>query len=337
MRDRSLAARIGVVVGGLALAAGQAASTPDVRTAAPQGRTLRIKVTSPPNRKARVEVRGPQGFRKVLKRSTTLKRLTPGRYRITAATVSTRRWVARATVSKRRVRVTARKGAQVKVGYLAVSTKVEVVRPAAVKTYDPPVDGAGTLTTTADLRPGEIVAAGVGAETPQGMLVRIQEVRRTGTTSTYDVRRARLDEAIVQGEFETTITADLGLEARSARTHGRGAAAPKPLCSFGTDGADIDPTGGIDMKLTGSWGNGSPSLTVSVTPYAQVQAKAYLGAQLECSKELTFLDRQTAPITVMLGPGCASGLFGVRGGARPVLSLRQRVDPTRQPRPTVGT
>jgi alpha-tubulin suppressor-like RCC1 family protein len=327
MGDRAVALRIGVVVAGLALAAstlgpavGSAApaeptdsmatgttktgttTTATARTTAPRGRTLKIKITPPPSRKARVEVRGPQGFRKVLGKSTTLKRLTPGRYRITATQVSTRAWVAKPTFSKRAVRVTSRKGAEVTVGYLAVSTKVEVVKPATVKAFEPPVDGSGTLTTTADLEPGEIAAAGVGAETPQGMLVRVQDVRSSGSTSTYVVRQARLDEAIVQGEFEATITADLGVEARRARTHGRGSAAPKPLCTYGTDGADIDPTGGIDMKLTGSWGNGSPSLTVSVTPYAQVQAKAYLGARLSCAKELTFLDRQTAPITVMIGP-----------------------------------
>ena len=276
MGDRAVALRIGVVVAGLALAAstlgpavGSAApaeptdsmatgttttgttTTATARTTAPRGRTLKIKITPPPSRKARVEVRGPQGFRKVLGKSTTLKRLTPGRYRITATQVSTRAWVAKPTFSKRAVRVTSRKGAEVTVGYLAVSTKVEVVKPATVKAFEPPVDGSGTLTTTADLQPGEIAAAGVGAETPQGMLVRVQDVRRSGTTSTYVVRQARLDEAIVQGEFETTITADLGVEARRARTHGRGSAAPKPLCTYGTDGADIDPTGGIDMKLTG--------------------------------------------------------------------------------------
>lgn len=315
--------RVGVVIAGLSLAAGglnqvpssaaRADQTTDHKTASgpasaapqprttPGARTLRIKVTPAPSRKARVEVRGPHGFRKVLRKSTTLKRLVPGRYRVAAAQVATTAWVAKPTVSKRRVRVTARKGGEVTVRYIAVSTQVEVVRPATVKAYEPSIDGTGMLTTTAELRPGEIVAAGVGAETPQGMLVRVTDIRRSGATSTYAVRQARLDEAIVQGEFEATITADLAPQARTA--HHRGAQ-PRAatLCKVGGSGAEVGPSGGIDMKVSGSWGNGSPSLTMEVTPYAQLEAKSYIGAQMECAAEHTFFDRQFAPKTVMIGP-----------------------------------
>ena len=270
----------------------------------PKGKTLQVTVGALPSGKGTVEVRGPNGFRKTLRKSTTLKRLTPGRYRIAAATVSTKRFLAKPKVSKRKVRVTNKRGALVEVSYpVAVSTDLEVVKPAEVKSFVPPRDGAGKLVSTEELTRGDIVAAGVGPVTPEGMLVKVTDVVDSGRQSTYTVTQARIDEAVPQGSFDTTMTADL-TPPTSARVSARGRVASRAGlgCTVGGGDPSISPEGGIAMQMSGSWGAGTPSVTVTVTPYAQAKIKAFIGAQAACKKEISIFDRKFAPITVMIGP-----------------------------------
>ena len=311
----SLGASVAVlvlVVGGLLGLPGASASSRAgvaeparaVSTTAVKGRTLRVTVGALPSGKSRVVVRGPGGFTKTLRKSTTLRRLTPGRYRITAATVSTRRWVAKPKVSRRKVRVTNKRGALVAVSYpVAVSTDLEVVKPSEVKSFTPPLEGPGKLVSTEDLTRGDIVAAGVGPSTPEGMLVRVTNVVESGQTSKYAVTQARIDEALPQGSFDTTMTADLA-PPTSTRLSLRGRSSFKGAlgCTVGGGDPSISPEGGIAMRMSGSWGAGAPSVSVTLTPYAQAKIKAFVGAQVACKKEISIFDRKFTPITTMIGP-----------------------------------
>lgn len=304
-----------LVVGGLlnlivpptVATAGQSrASQPVAATAVPQprGGTLRVKVGSVPSGTRMVEVRGPGGFRKTLRKSTTMRRLVPGRYRITAATVNTKQFMAKPKISKRKVRVTDRRGALVEVTYpVAVSNDLEVVRPTEVKSFVAPLEEAGRLVSTEVLRPGDIVAADVGASTPQGMLVKVTKVVDSGRTSTYAVIQARIDQALPQGSFDATMTADLAPPV-GARTVLRGTASRRGGlgCTAGGGDPSISPEGGIDMQMSGSWGAGAPSVSVTLTPYAEAKVKAFVGAQVACKKEISVFDRSFTPITVMIGP-----------------------------------
>lgn len=87
--------------------------------------SVRVSIKGLPKRvKARVTVRGPRKYKKTVAKSTTLKKLRPGTYRIKAGSVRVGPVRATATVRPRKVRVKAGTHSTVRVTYRKAATPV---------------------------------------------------------------------------------------------------------------------------------------------------------------------------------------------------------------------
>ena len=326
LRGRRIAAGIVCVVLGLSLAPGAAvARTTDVSTppAAVSGstssespvsqtgpsdakevqrsvprRSLRVQVVQPLSGRASVIVRGPKGFRTELSRSTTLRSVPKGKYRVSAVTVTTTRHVSKPAISERQVTAGGKKGRLVEVSYFnAVSRRVAVVRPGVVKDYEAPTGADdGQLISREQYAKGSILAGGVGKETPAGFLLRVTGREQSGKTYLYSVEQASLDMAVPRGEFSAGFT--VPLDGTSAAVT---AAAATIGCTGSVTGPSLTPQGGVDLVAAGRWGAGGPEFSVVVSPYASMRATLAFEAEVACSGEVSVIDRQFKPIVVNIG------------------------------------
>ena len=301
--------------------------TVQVATAAPlvtaqtlqRGAPLSLKVTvvRPGTKAAKVLVTGPKAYKRVLKRTTTLKNLKPGTYKIKAQVVTTRAWRATPTVSRRKVKLNAKKRkAKSVVDYATiVSRSVRPLAPKSIAAFTSPADtGSGTLKTAAALSPGDIVASATSAKAPAGILIKV--VKKTSSargTATYTVRQATLDEAVPRGSFEQSFAADVSDPAggssgrRATRNSPRATVAPKALpvtcTSSKSAGIELAAQGGVDVTMGADWDFGDSSINISARPNASVSGHAWLNASGSCQLAKTLLyQRKFAPINIQLGP-----------------------------------
>jgi hypothetical protein len=214
------------------------------------------------------------------------------------------RWRAPATASVATVRVSARRGRRrivaSRTSRVAVSA-TQVLRPAAV-TDAPPPGEPGTLRYSgrAGVEPGEFVALGVGAETPDGMLARVTAVRSGHGETVLDTVPASLVDAVPEGR--------LGAAAVSARL--RAAAAPRAFSeAFGCGpgvGLDLDGSVALDLDprfaLDWSWGHVRQA-EASVTIRGDADIAARMTAAGSCSVDDTSVARWDAPpLRFAVGP-----------------------------------
>lgn len=147
----------------------------------------------------RVTITGPKGFKRVISRSRTFRRVASGRYTITAAPLVGNRTV---TFAKHTTtRVTLRRGASGWVGvrYVQrVSNRTLVVAPDAV------LSASGAEVAVNDprglIRVGSILTAGAGPNTPKGLLVEVVALTRDGATTAAQVKEANLRDIAPQAE-----------------------------------------------------------------------------------------------------------------------------------------
>lgn len=181
---------------------------------------LRVSVVGVPRGvRALVRVTGPRRFARTVRRTTTLRRLRPGVYRVRAGRVVRRSWTVYPDVSAARIRLgRSPRLRRVTVRFDdVVSNRTKPVKTRQVKAFRPPgPGGTGAVTLAVRARRGQILASGVSRRTPHGMLVRVVKAAgRTAGGHRYVVRQARLTEAIPSGHFKHKVTADLSAAART--------------------------------------------------------------------------------------------------------------------------
>ena len=190
----------------LAVASAGDAAAPDPHTGsaaeitAPAG-TLKVKVVKPARKRvATVVVTGPDGFRRVLHRTTKLSGLEPGRYRVRARTVRTSGWYSKPEVTRSKVGFRASRTARTTVSYwTVVSTLTTVLKAKDIRTYESPQatpGSTGTIVLDEKVPIGTILAAGITPDTPAGALVEVVSASKAGTGWSYVVRLLSVEKAV---------------------------------------------------------------------------------------------------------------------------------------------
>ena len=301
-----------------ALLAGPAPATsgPAVDMSAVEARSgvLRVKIAKLPGTRT-VVVRGPQRFRKVLTRTTTLRGLAPGRYRISAARVRSEKWTAHPTVSKRRVRVRAGRRTTTRVTYpTVIAAAARVLRARDIKHFTAPSqdDPTGTIVLSKRVPDGTVLASGVTPHTPYGALVAVLSSRRGGGGWQHRVRIAGLEEAVLRGRYDVPVQAtSVPIQGRlrgRPGTHARGTSAG---CAGSMEaGADLDGhaslngsfTGGVaDWKWYKPW-KANPYVQMGMSIEATVDARAWAKAKGSCTTgEKTLVSTNLAVIAFSIG------------------------------------
>lgn len=270
------------------------------------GGSLKVKVVKPARGKvARITLRGPDGYRRVLRRTTRLTGLEPGRYRIKAATVRTTSWYSKPEISRRTVRVRARRSATTRVSYwTVVSTRTKVLTDRQIRDYRAPDPNVATSTGTMVLRTrmpvGAILAAGVTRQTPYGALVTVTKAAKSSAGWSHTVTQATIGDAVPRGELDekfTVSTLTPGATARSAPTY-------RAACS-GSINLDTELTGDASFTphFQARWAWHKSSVTLGVSALAWVNAVATAQARGEChTGEITLYGQNLSVIAFAIGP-----------------------------------
>lgn len=159
--------------------------SPAKKPAAVKRTSLRVSVKfAPKGSKPRVTVTGPRGFKRVISKSKTWRKVRPGRYTIVAAAIDGTEVTTYATYHTTKAKL--RKGISGWVGVRyrqQVASNTRVADPAAIETVtgDPKsVRDVVVNDPQALVQPGTVLAAGVGPQTPGGLLVQVDSVTRVG-------------------------------------------------------------------------------------------------------------------------------------------------------------
>ncbi|WP_211233191.1 Ig domain-containing protein [Solirubrobacter soli] len=146
---------------------------------------LRVSVKfAPKGAKPRVTVTGPRGFKRVISKSTSFRGARPGRYLISADPIPGTEVTTFATY--RRTSAKLRRGINGWVGvrYMQqVQSTTRVAEPSAIETVSGDPNGVRDVVVDdpqALVQPGTVLAAGVGPQTPGGLLVAVDSVTRSG-------------------------------------------------------------------------------------------------------------------------------------------------------------
>jgi hypothetical protein len=313
--------------------------------ASARGGTLKVKVATLPGDR-RIVVRGPHRFKRVLTRTTVLRGLAPGRYRVKAARVRTVDWVAHPEVRKPRVKVRAGHTSVARVAYpTVVSSAARVLRAHDIKDFSAPSadEPTGTIVLTRKAPEGTVLAAGVTPETPYGALVAVLSARRTSAGWEHTVRIAGIQEAVLRGEYDVPIDTTVPIQGRlGAGASRRGSGSTSSGCT-GSMEAGAELTG--DANLNGSFSGGvadwkwykpwkaNPYVQMGMSIDATVNARAWAKAKGSCTtgektlynQNLTVIAFAIGPIPVVLVPHLdigagasitASGRLELAGGVR---------------------
>jgi hypothetical protein len=147
--------------------------------------SLRVSVKfAPKGSTPRVTVTGPKGFKRVISKSKTWRKVRPGRYTVVAAPIAGTEVTTYATFHTTKAKL--RKGISGWVGVryrqqVASSTRVADTAAIEAVTGDPKsVRDVVVNDPQALVQPGTVLAAGVGPLTPAGLLVQVESVTRSG-------------------------------------------------------------------------------------------------------------------------------------------------------------
>ncbi|HWK29726.1 MAG TPA: Ig domain-containing protein [Solirubrobacter sp.] len=148
--------------------------------------SLRVSVRfAPKGSRPRVTVTGPRGFKRVISKSRSFRNVRPGRYVVTAPAIGGRELTTYATYHRTRAQV--RRGA---VGWVGVrytqrvASSTRVAAPSAIRTVTGDPSGERDVVVEDPdglIGPGSVLAAGVGPQTPGGLLLAVTSVTRDGT------------------------------------------------------------------------------------------------------------------------------------------------------------
>lgn len=147
--------------------------------------TLRVSVKfAPKGSKPKVTVTGPNGFKRKLSKTKTYRNVKPGRYVITAEPIKGADLTTFATYRKTVAKVRKHAVAWVGVRYRQqVDSGTLVAQPSAITAVSGDPNGTRTITVQDPqglIKVGSVLTAGVGPQTPGGMLVEVKSVTRQG-------------------------------------------------------------------------------------------------------------------------------------------------------------
>ncbi|MDA0180476.1 Ig domain-containing protein [Solirubrobacter phytolaccae] len=155
------------------------------KTKAKKTTSLRVSVKfAPKGSKPKVTVTGPGGFKRKLSATKTYRNVKPGRYVITAEPIKGADLTTFATYRKTVAKVRKHAVAWVGVRYRQqVDSGTLVAQPSAVTAVSGDPNGTRTVTVRDPqglIKVGSVLTAGVGPQTPGGMLVEVKSVTRQG-------------------------------------------------------------------------------------------------------------------------------------------------------------
>ena len=178
-----------------------------------------------------------------------------------------------------------------------------VITPAVVADApEPGQPGVLVLNGVIAVKAGDVLAAGIGPQTPFGFLLKATAVRVEAGRTVVDAVPATLLEAIPEGEIHESFTSSRARRGRSTRARFRRAV----VCEAGGT-----------VTIEGSADLGSPTWTIDADwgflRLNSVKATTSIGASAHASAEATgtasctvgpikILERRFAPITFTIGP-----------------------------------
>jgi hypothetical protein len=188
---------------------------------------------------------------------------------------------------RRVVASTRPRGVAVSATRVLSAARVAVVGPGVVRYEGNPA-----------VRPGQFVAAGIGPETPYGLLSRVVAVRRDGGTTTLSVEPARLTDAVPAGHVAIRAGSVVAAAAAARRRFAAGFA-----CSAGAASVDgslalrLIPTFALDWSL-----DGVDSVEAAATLRGDADLEASVGAGAACILDRTVARWDAPPLRFALGP-----------------------------------
>jgi alpha-tubulin suppressor-like RCC1 family protein len=283
-----------------------------------------------------VAVNGPGGFVRVLARTSTLSKLSPGLYTIGADTIHAGKYSYVPTPARRSVRVKNARKSGASVSYLTVlpdTTKAATAAAVLSVTGKPGKTQKVTLDENdlgfSPLAPGDILALGVGPKTPYGFFGKVVSVTDSGGQEIVTTAPAKLVEAIPQGDIKLTgtlSTKNVHVTAYAAggpagargnlRTSDFGISSPLDKGVECSPGASLDLSGTAGLtptftfNLNWKWGGLRHPLTYTlnsalfkVRAEEKVALAAAASAALNCSLgPFTVFEVTFPPIDVQVGP-----------------------------------
>ncbi|MDA0179588.1 putative Ig domain-containing protein [Solirubrobacter phytolaccae] len=303
--------------------------------------TLRVSVKfAPKGSKPRVTVTGPKGFKRVIAKSTTWRKVRPGRYTVVAAVIGGKEVTTYATFHTTRARL--RKGIS---GWVGVRYRQQVASATRIADPSAIVSVTGDAKEVRDIvvddpqglvQPGTVLTAGVGPQTPSGLLVAVESVRREGgrtiarggpapltaigpqaeivsepqlsmSEKEFDAAMAKADPARALRQLQPGF--DGGKRAFAAAGKGDKGFQRPYSCSTGakaTIDGDMNFDAGTSIGL--SWGGFWHPLTIYAHAGVKIKQNATLSVSIEgeakCELELNLLpqDYRFTPWTFSVGP-----------------------------------
>ncbi|MBE7189426.1 hypothetical protein, partial [Jatrophihabitans endophyticus] len=271
--------------------------------------------------RAHAKIVGPRHYTRTVTRTTTLRHLVPGTYHVHVATVSAahgaRDYPARSSLT---ARVTAHRGARAEVRYATLVPKTTKTVPTRSVSRVTSLGKGRQLVHVAHasaLKKGDVLATGVGAHTPHGLLAKVVAVRSGGSVV---VAPTTLLDAVPSGQIDTQATLTQGNETPAARRAGLtfpadGGNGPvekdvdEPLASC-SGSVEAKASGSISISpsfhLSASWsllhGVTAASLTADITESSSL--KASISASGSCKGDVDLFKKPVtfATFVVDVGP-----------------------------------
>ncbi len=273
----------------------------------------------------KVRIAGPRGYRRVISRTTTIRRARPGRWRVVATPIRGRETVTYATTHVVRVDLRRHARAKVRVRYAQqVAATTRIASPDAFRSVTAAPGGRQEVVLQDpghEVKPGTVLTAGAGPETPDGVLLEVKDVERDGATATVVGEPAPLTAIGPAADIRVRpeLVLPKSLEARAASPLARGAAAAddaegeafdEPFeCEAGAEATvegSIEFSAQTDMGI--AWGGFWEPLTIRAHARADFREAARLAVELKgrasCELDLELLkkDYEFKAITFTVGP-----------------------------------
>jgi hypothetical protein len=208
----------------------------------------------------------------------------------------------------------------------ATARKTVVLAPSSVTRAPAPGEaGILKLTGVGDLNPGDVLAVGIGPNTPYGFLGRVVSVSREGGELVVQTVPAELPEALPEGEFDHEFEAEefdtaspVANAARAGQVTTTGADPIVQKVSLGIKcgaGAEVKVNGNVAISpkidISGGWGLfsgpharfvGSVSASSELAASAEAAAHCNVGPQTLFKRTLRPVEFTVGPIPVVVVP-----------------------------------
>jgi len=280
---------------------------------------LRVRIANVPRgKRARVIVRGPNGFRRVLRRSRTFTHAAPGRWTVEALPIAGARTTSYTAARVTRLRIARGARAVANAAYTqVVFNTTRVADPDAIVRVDR--DGQRMRVVVRDparmLADARVLSSGVGPRTPDGLLVAIDRIAYDGGEATIVGRLAALTDigpmARLRATPRLTVT-----PAAIASAVGHAAASDSPgnfdkpyQCS---GGVDASVAGGVGMQIGADlgvgWGGWLDPFTIKAHLILEFDQQAKLrftvAGKGTCELDVALLKKpiEFSPVTIAVGP-----------------------------------